>query len=748
MPVRPLIDSLLLYDPNRSSSTANVWVAHPSPSEEAAFGKLFMVISIDSTDRLNHEIISALQDQLKFHYYHSSEIKFSTAFEQALHQTNQHLHRLVIEGVDSWVSQLHCLVGVIFQDQLVISTAGRMIAYLLRRARMHDMLGGAATPPNSLRIFANIVEGQLTDQDCLLFCTPTVLDYFSLEKLRRTMVEHAPSESVRLLESALLGSEQQVALGALIIKIEGHADTEPVVALSRTEIGRPSTVAPQASMDSLIARERATEKLLTPSVWPSIRSTAAQAGRAIATLVRTRLLRRPPKRTLPSGTPTTAIRQGTAHRQSEPRWPQLQRFMNNIGYRFQSMTRWVWHAIRRRSPPQPALPIAPSLPRSGQTWMNRLVSWWQALPSQQRRLVGIGVILIFVFAATTVLRQNSNAPRTTRTATAVIQIDDYLTKAEAALLYGGEDTARSNLDAATALVDKLPNRSKADRAERQTVANRISIVRSQLSHLVTVSNPEIVAQLAETAPNLRPLQIYWTGDQVFSYDPQSQSGILVDLGTTDAPSLIRNTIDTGQPTTGAVVASGTILFATERQGFVELNLAKATWRPIDSTWPTGTYIVQSMSFFQNRIYVLDRATGDIIRWSRGTSSLGIGSRWLKEPASLKSGRAIAVDGSIFILQPNGVIEEYFNGRRGEFSVPSIDPALRNPTRLWTSADVTRIYLVDPSNKRIVVFGKNGKLIRQYQSGSWTSLADIAVSESTKAALILSGTTLYRLPLQD
>ncbi len=748
MPVRPLIDSLLLYDPNRSSSTANVWVAHPSPSEEAAFGKLFMVVSIESADRLNHEIISALQDQLKFHYYHSTELKFSVAFEQALHQTNQHLHRLVIEGIDGWVDRLHCLVGAVWQDQLIVSTAGRMMAFLLRHGRMHDMLGGGTTPPNPLRIFSNIVEGQLADQDGLLFCTPTVLDYFSLEKLRRTIIEHTPAESARLLEAALLGSEQHIALGALMVKIEGRAEAALVAPPVRPDPSRPSTAAPQQSMDSLIARERATEQLLTPSIWPSIRDTIGQVTRGITALVRTQILRRPPKRNLPPGLGSAAVRTGSTRPNFSPRWTHLRRMLSSVGHQFRQPGRKLATLARRaRQSRGPSL-APPTVSSAGPSWPNRLVAWWRALQTRQRRLLGLGALLIFIFAAVTVLHQGGLAPSSARRDTAVNQIEDHLTKAEAALLYGGEDTARSNVDKAAVLVATLPNRTKADRAAHQIITDRLAAVRLQLSHLVTVTDPEIIAQLAETAPTIRPQQLYWTGDLVFSYDPSKQSGIVVDLETTDAPSLIRNTIDTGRPITGAVVAAGTILFATERQGFVELNLTKGTWRPLDATWPTGTFTAQSLSFFQNRVYVLDRAVGDIIRFSRGAASLGTGARWLKEPASLKSARAIAVDGSIFNLQPDGLVEEYFNGRKGEFTLAAIDPALDNPTRLWTSADVTRLYLVDPDHQRIVVFNKNGKVVRQYQSGSWTALADVAISESTKTALVLSGTTLYRLPLQD
>ncbi len=748
MPIRSLLDSLLVYDPHRSTATANLWIAHPSPSEEATFGKLFMVISIDSTDRLNHEIISALQDHIRHAYYQSPESKFSLAFEHALRETNQYLHRLVIEGVDGWVDRLHCVIGVIANDQLLLSSAGSMMAYVVRRGRMHDILGGSTGPVNPLKIFSNLVEGSLEPNDQFIVCTPTVLDYFSLEKLRRTIAEHPPTESVRLLEAALLGHEQRIALAALIVQTVGQVEADLPTIVPR-EIGRPSTVAPQRSMDSLIARERATEQLLTPSIWPSIRDTLSQAHRAVGRMVRTHIFRRPVKRMLPatmSHQPTTPTSLARAR-------PSLAGIGRGLGRGWRLVVaswRTVWISWRRQrarrdiDSPSPA----PALPRQPGTWLNRLVAWFGSLAPQQRKILGLGLLALFVLTATVVVTNNHPAGITDSPEALTQQIEEHVTKAEAALLYGGEATAREQLAEAMLQIEQLPNKSKSDKTRRDLLAARLASVRTQLRRVVTIADPEIIAQLAEVAPTLRPLQVYWTGERVWSYDPSQQSGILVDLATIDAPTVISNTIDTGQPTTGAVVANGVLLFATARQGFAELNLATATWRPLDVTWPSGEHVVQSLSFFQNRIYALDRVGQEIFRFARGSASLGTGVKWLKETAALSGARAVAVDGSIFILQAGGVVEEYFNGRRGDFQLASVDPAVTNATRLITGAESTKLYVLDPSNSRLVVFDKNGKLVRQYQSSSWTSLADMAINEANKTAIVLSGTTLYRLTLQD
>src|SRR5262245_36308668 len=104
MAVRHQLDTLLHYDPNHSSATVNVWIGHPSPSEEAALGKIMIICSFERLTRVNHEIISLIQEELRSQYYQTVDVSPERAFERALQQTNQRLHEVIGQGVDQWVA--------------------------------------------------------------------------------------------------------------------------------------------------------------------------------------------------------------------------------------------------------------------------------------------------------------------------------------------------------------------------------------------------------------------------------------------------------------------------------------------------------------------------------------------------------------------------------------------------------------------------------------------------------------------
>lgn len=747
MPLRQRFETLLLFDPNRSPATANVSISHPSPSEEQALGKLVIISTITGHDRINLDIISLIQDELRSSYYQSVDAKPERAFEQALHQTNKRLHQVITEGVGAWVDQASILAAVVWRDTVIISSVGSIHAYLLRRSvrdgrasfGIHTILDTVGGSINPVRIFPHTITGQLQPDDQLLFCTPSLLDYFSLEKLRRTLADGQPDEAVHHWEATLLGVEQRSAFAAVVIQTQSIETV--TIPSSRPEAQSTLThTAPQVSMEHLIAKEQATERLLSPSIWPAVRDVVAQLWQALSRLVRRLILRKPPRRVLSSGI------------QRPPPLPVKTSIWSGIRRGVVTFFSAIFSLIRSVKPrnvdigrPAPSLNVSPMLQRRWRPSLNSLVTWFQNLSRRQQGLSVISVLLVIILAVA-ILPRASSQNRDTTTSTNGATIADELAKAKAALLYGGDETAAQNLSAARALYEKLPNRSAKDKSARQSALSEINTVASLLARMSIISTPTVIAQLAAVAPQTDPRQLYLVGTRLVTLDPQRTMSIIVDTNGKNSPAVVSNELDTGAPQTGATSSPTSVIFTTDRQGFIELDVAKSSWKPVDSAWPTTNPRIQSITLYQSRVYALDAANNEIVRFARSANSLGTGVSWLKESAVLTSARGMAVDGSIYILQPNGLVDIFTNGRKGSFSLAGVEPPMTDATRLWTDVTSTKLYLVDPGHKRIVVFTKTGKLLNQYQSESWNSLRDIAINEKTKTAYVLSGTTITSFTL--
>lgn len=741
MPLRHRFETLLLYDPNRSPATANVWISHPSASEEQGLGKLVVLASIGGNDRVHLDIINLIQEELRSGYYQAVDTNPERAFKQALQQTNHRLHEVITDGVGQWLAEANIMLAAIWRDQLIFSSVGTIHAYLLRQGRIHDIAGQAeASRVNPVRIFSDVTAGLLEPHDQVLMCTTSLLDYFSLEKLRRSLLDEDPSATVHQWETTLLGVEQQSSFAAVIIQ---SASTETTIAPASRPVVQ-STIhqsAPQASMDQLIAKEEATERLLTPSIWPAIRDVIGQLTMAISQFFRRVIFRRPVRRSMPLGSTRAALRTST----------QSSLFVSTLWNRFLGMLarltgylRLIRLPQRSRPEPPPQMTMAPVLRRRWRFHFGTLVRWFQGLTARRQLLLVVSIVLVFVLAITSLPK---STPRATTTASGRVEtMREHIAQTQAALLYGGEEIALQHVDQAQAIIDAMPNRSSKDKTTRQTMQTELDAVAIKLAHRTELQNPAVRAQLNTVAPLAQPRQLYLVGTKLLAVDPDR--GQFVTLSSTKGdPALLADSgLDTGRLMTGAVVGTSSVIFVTDRRGFVELDLSKESWKPLDSAWPTSSPNIQSLAAYQGRLYALDTGGSNIVRFGRSTNTLGTGVAWLKETANLSQARALAVDGSIYVLQPGGAVDVYASGRRTSFSLAAMTPKLSNPTRLWTDVSSKYLYFVEPDNHRIVVMTKAGKLVDQYTSTSWAGLSDVAINEKTKAAFVLAGTTVFTFTL--
>lgn len=731
------LDSLLLYDPSYARTTVNVWVAQPATSEEAALGQIFIVSLIDSADPINHDVINVLQEETKKQYYHNAAWTVERSLEYTLEQVNQRLNHLMTEGVNQWLDHAHILIGALHHQQLVLAPAGGVHAYLLRGSRIHDIIGQADQGKiQPLRIFSQVIVGRLDDGDRLLFCTPSLLDFFSLEKLRRTIREYSPTEAVRVLEGTLLGADPENAFAALIVDLESvvektAADPLPVGWVSGSRGG-----APQASMEQLITREQQTEKLLAPSMWPTIREMSANGRQRFNQFFATTILRRPVRRIVPRAVGSAGPGSGQSNW-----WSAVKRT-------WRSMTSKIHYAFFQRRQSMDS-PVARTIQRQSYSqagFFDRVVLWFQRLSRKQQTLLAASLALLLILSLTIV--QTGGATRHSSTTDQnVAAIADHLSKAEAAILYGGEATANEQLLAAETLIQQLPNRRAADKAQRQELTDRLQQITSRISRQTVIADPAVLVNLTAGLPAFKPQQLYLLKNQLVAFDPVGNTATVVSQTTAGTPVVIPATVDIGQPKTGAVDGVNTVLFVTDRLSFAELDTVKKTWKPIDAAFPVTNPAIQFLSVYQNRVYALDRSHQQLYRFAKGSASLGLGQAWLKEPATLSAARAVVVDGNIFVLQPGGRLEQYANGRLvTDFRLMTIRPALTEAIRLWTDTASANLYVVDPSRQRIVVFDKHGQLVDQYSSPAWTNLRDVVANEKTKSAYVLSGTTIYRIDL--
>ncbi len=740
MAVRCEVDTLLLADPTNARSTVNVGVAHPTPAEESAFGKLYIIAEIESGERVNQEIIAALQEEVRSSYYHSTDLSTETAFENALQRGNTRLHTFITAGVTGWIERFNAVIAVVKNETVSFSAVGRMHAFLFRGNHILDILGqgGVEEKRNPLKLFSSVLNGHVQPDDRLLLSTSSLLDFFSQEKLKRMIVGDLPSDTIAKIEQALLANPTPVAFAAVLFAwLPVTAPATPPLATPLTGLPPQVASAPLRSMEELVEKERATERLLSPRLMPNITSGLRAGVSWLQSYFRTRILRKPPRRriqhTLQS---TTRYTHDSAIRS-------FFRILERIGVRFLlilfSIPRGVRRLIGRERQVRSEIT---QLPVRTTNNARRFIQWLRNLSRLQQLLFLAGLVVLFILSQSVINARSQQKQQLHGQAVeaAVRQIEDNVSRATAALTYDDYDGATRLLDESDSLLVKLPNRKKGEKSRRFDLESKINAVRI-LTRRIQTPELKTVAELTDALSGTTPNSLTLTGSSlIVSTD---QAGRLLRITTADGKI---TTVESGVPRVRFTVPldTQTILLITEQNTVSELSLKNNAVRPLTISFLNADRHLVAGATFQSRLYLLDTKNNALLRSNRAGTSFGPTDQWLKDAkADVRSGTSLAVDGSIYVATGSSV-EKYAAGVRNNQQLAAIDPALNAPTQIWTNDSSKLLYVLEPTAARLVIFDKASRALRaQYVADQFKLARGFAVDERANLIYVMVGDSVVK-----
>lgn len=157
--------------------------------------------------------------------------------------------------------------------------------------------------------------------------------------------------------------------------------------------------------------------------------------------------------------------------------------------------------------------------------------------------------------------------------------------------------------------------------------------------------------------------------------------------------------------------------------------------------------VGGFGVYLTNLYVLDTKKAQLFKFVPSGSDYTKTNYFQNAPADLKDGVSLAIDGNIWVLTKQEGIKKYLRGKEETFAISGLDTPLKNPTRLLTSSDTDKLYVLDNDNSRIVILSKNGSYLAQYNANVFKNTTDIDVSEKEKKLYILSEGKMWEVGIQ-
>lgn len=158
-----------------------------------------------------------------------------------------------------------------------------------------------------------------------------------------------------------------------------------------------------------------------------------------------------------------------------------------------------------------------------------------------------------------------------------------------------------------------------------------------------------------------------------------------------------------------------------------------------------------MQVYFDRLYLVDAGQNQIYRYERGDFA-STPTPWLNTQTehNLSTVRAMAIDGSIWLLFEQGLLARYDAGNQVQFSLETSFGQIDEPVDLAIGNEGTSlVYVADGVGERVLVFRKTGEYVRQLRApegDALRNLRSIHVDEVSGVMYLMTQSALFQHPI--
>lgn len=424
--------------------------------------------------------------------------------------------------------------------------------------------------------------------------------------------------------------------------------------------------------------------------------------------------------------------------------PQKSKLVVNVRQMYQNAARPMLYAIAKQARVEGLLSRRNKVPSlsAGLAAGRKLPLAF--LPARFRKLIilfviGIIVLAILYFGTTMLLKRRQQS-----------QVSNAYT------------LANKNLAVAQSIKSQDPKRAKelleqaheavaAAKQKKTSVTEPIGLqesIKTELAQLTQndrIANPETFFDLHLVKDNFSATKL----------DAEESAFMAVDA---KAPTILRidkqkkmGAIATGGDKLKGFLAAtfaGNQMYVTTQEGVFTINEQTGDGQKIitrEDIWGNIT----DMAFYNDNIYLLDTGNNQIWKYTKEGGNYTVGKNLIAEEdkAAFVAGNDIIIDGSVWVAG-SGAIVRVTNGKVVKYAIGDLPDDFGNTLRISTTGESKHLYILDKEKHRVIVAGKDGKLVREYSSESFDGMLDIAVDEKAGAIYLLTESKILSIPLSQ
>ncbi len=362
--------------------------------------------------------------------------------------------------------------------------------------------------------------------------------------------------------------------------------------------------------------------------------------------------------------------------------------------------------------------------------------------SKEKIFTALIVLVLLLTGGIWWLRNRASEQQTIDNYTKTLaQVQDEIASAETTGQYNKDQAGQMLTQAEQQALEVL--NSGYLRSKSNELLQSIQTMRDKLDGVVRPQT-KVLADLSQKRANVSALGLLGYKGVLYAYEYNALYPIVLDkvqdpLTIDENETVVAGTVYSDQDSLMFYTKSGKVIeYKDNRMSFVTTT---------DGSFKKGV----SVQAYGNKLYILDSDGNQIWRYTRRRDNFDAAEAW-NVNADLKNGISLAIDGNIYVLNKDGFITKMFSGNKENFPIKKQPvKALKSPTKIYTELDMAQIYVLEPSEKRVLVYYKDGSTggatyDSQYVFDDLTDLRDLYVDKDTNRMYLMDGSKVYTVNL--
>ncbi|MCK5510039.1 hypothetical protein KAI65_00640 [Candidatus Parcubacteria bacterium] len=748
------IGQLILTPGKKANTVCDIFVAQTDAHKEYLAGKLFILIEIGENSADSLKIINFLIDTLNHNYYQSEKIllreristlKVEHIFEAALAKTNKNFKDYLESAkIKTKIADINITAGIIHNKNLYLSSSDKNKAFLIYKTQTKEKLKTANNKKDSVykitdivnqansdhetrevknKIFSNVISGKMPPQSYFFITNEALPEYLSKKQIIETVTLLPPAGAIEQIKQTLAKINSYISFIGLIIKSQE-------IAFNESKITAATKSSVEKSIINLNKTEDTTENLLSPT---GIISPKRWFGALTDKFLNRNI--------------SQAAELGLKDKILVKRKTPALNVLKNIFLIFSALFKNISRLLKNLSAKKDFKNISKPLKTKTNNFFSLFANFFSGMNIKNKTLLFLGIIIIIIFSINLTLQKNKQETieleENFDELTALIE--QKQNQAEANMLFSNEGGAKKLYDEIKALMAELPQQTEEQIEQYSEFDEKYNVFLEKIRRVEHFANIKELINISNITPNASIENLIYSpkNNKIYIADSKQKSIFIFDTNDNTATTFTDLEQEIFGMSSAAMINDSSIYYFGQNSlliyDFENNNLKNY---PININ---NGEIADSDSY-NNRLYLLDKKNKQILRYNTANYSFTSPYAWIQEPVLIDDFVSMSIDGHIYVLGKNNQVIKYLRGQALDFSLEAIEPLLVNPIKIQASKENDYLYVLDPSENRLIVYDKNGQFTMQYMEKIFSLLKDFILDEENKKIYFLNDNSVYQADL--